>query len=328
MQNLQSLIDLLPKPETQELIPFVPEGETPIWIYWEEFVTQHYQLGRSLETVKSARHGIRVIIRRCGIYSIEQANNTKWLTQVTLDLQAQYDLKGNTRNTYLKNLNTYFIWLEKNEYITENKVRKAPKSTAVFNEQNCLSREQVTLIFEHLRTRQFSSKLERLRTLLFVELLAYTGARPCELLAMQYDSIYQDAGGWIIKIAGRKLKGRIRYYHCPQHLIHKFVSYTETRKGFNRYEDPLFVSMSSFDGWTKSGVDSFFKRLSAEVGFRVSSYAFRRYVATHLNAEGMAIQDIGRHLGHLRTSTTERYIERSGILTRTTSKAMELANQF
>lgn len=328
MKNLHRLLELIPSTELKNLEQLVPAGETPIWKYWAEFVIQHHQLGRSLATIKSARDGIRVIVRKGEVYSIEHANSPKLLTQVTLHLQDKYQLKGSTRNTYIKNLNTYFIWLEKNEYISENKVRKIPKSTITFNEQLCLTRDQVINVFDYLRTRKFGSKLERLRTILFVDVLAYTGARPCELLSMTIDSIYKDAGGWKILIGGKKLKGRSRYYNCPQFIVHNFVSYIKIREESNRIEKALFISISSFNGWTKSGVDSFFKRLSKEVGFRVSSYPFRRYVATHLNAQGVSKQDIGRHLGHLRISTTERYIERSGILTNETSKAMELANRI
>lgn len=327
MPNLRPLTALFPSSELQKLQALVPEGHTPIWKHWEEFVIQHCRLGKSLATIRSVRSGIRVLVRRGEVYSIELANDPKSMTQITLDLQDQYSLRGNTRNTYLKNLNTYFIWLEKNEYIAENKVRKVPKSTAIFHEQTCLDHEKAMHVFAHLRVREFGSTLERLRTILYVELLAYTGARPSELLAMPRDSIYQDRR-WMIRIDGKKLKGRIRYYDCPQYLIHLFLCYQQVREKFGRDEDSLFVSMSSLNGWTKSGVDNFFKRLSVEIGFQVNSYAFRRYVATQLDAQGVPVQDIGRHLGHLRTSTTERYIERSGILTRTTSAAMAFANKF
>lgn len=327
MQKLSTLIELIPKPELQEFESLVPNGETPVWQYWEEFVMQYHQLGRSLATIKSARDGIRAFIRRTEVYSIERINDPKYLTQITLDLQGKYNLQGNTRNSYLKNLNTYFIWLEKNEYINENKVRKAPKSASTFREQTCLSNEQVLKLFEYLRTRPFSSGLERQRTLLYIELLAFTGARPVELLSMTTNAIYKDAENcWKIRIDGRKHKGRPRYYNCPQHISHQFTVYMKTRTELSRFEDALFVSVSSHKGWSKSGVDGFFRRLSAEIGFNISSYPFRRYVATHLNSLGVSVKDIGRHLGHQKTSTTEIYIERSGMLTQTTSSAMATAN--
>ncbi|MFC1811047.1 site-specific integrase, partial [Patescibacteria group bacterium] len=51
------------------------------------------------------------------------------------------------------------------------------------------------------------------------------------------------------------------------------------------------------------------------LGFRVNAYAFRRYVATHLNTKGKDIKDIQQYLGHTRPTTTLRYIERSCVLT-------------
>lgn len=317
------LTELLPTEEIVELEKLISKHEVALWAYWKEFVTQNKRLGKSEKTVESVRNGIRILIRYGQIYSIQKANSPKLMTEVTLRLRESRGVSASTRNTYIKNLNTYFIWLEKNEYIAENKVKKIEKSPETFVEQNCLTAEQIERVFSHLHTRRFSSELERLRSLLYVSVLKHTGARPCELLSMNKNSIYKDKGQWRIKVEGRKLKGRVRYYDCPQFIVHNFEIYLSTREKYSRNESSLFISSSSFNGWTISGVHSFFKKISGELGFQVSSYAFRRFVATYLDAQGIDKVHIARHLGHTRITTTERYIARSGSLTQKTSAAME-----
>ncbi len=58
-----------------------------------------------------------------------------------------------------------------------------------------------------------------------------------------------------------------------------------------------------------------FAKLSEELGFRVTAYSFRRFVATYLNSKGIGLSIIQDHLGHTRASTTKQYIARTGDLT-------------
>lgn len=314
---------LLPCNEVEEVKKFISDGETPVWKYWEEFVDQSRRLGKSSVTVHSVRDGLRTLMRHLNIFTIEQFNQPKVLGGLLLDLQEKRKFSNSTRNTYIKNLNTYFIWLEKNEYIFENKIRKVQKSTEKHKEQPVLTESQIDAVVNHIYSKEYDNELIRYRNLLFVDLLRYTGARPCELLGMTRNCIYREGyRNWIIKIDGHKQKGRIRYYPCPTFIQDSYLTYIDALSRYDRMEVNLFVSISSFGGWTANGLKVFFKRLSEDLGFLVNSYGFRRFVATRLDRERVDIKDISRYLGHTRVTTTERYIERSCALTKNAGGTM------
>ncbi len=74
----------------------------------------------------------------------------------------------------------------------------------------------------------------------------------------------------------------------------------------NRY---FFLANHVGARWTYSGVRKVCEHLGKRLGFRVTSYMFRRLAATQMFANNLPIQDIQHHLGHLRTSTTLRYVQ-------------------
>ncbi|MBI5753669.1 site-specific integrase [Candidatus Peregrinibacteria bacterium] len=159
------------------------------------------------------------------------------------------------------------------------------------------------------------TRLQRLRNIFFIDLLRFTGARPCELLDIQMKDIALEGNTYKLVIRGKKQKGRNRYYHLPSHLRDSYESYVHHRSLSRQNETALFISTSKQGNWTQKGMRGLFRALSKELGFKVIAYGFRRYVATTLNTRGLSMKDIGHFLGHSRASTTERYIERSCALT-------------
>ena len=153
-------------------------------------------------------------------------------------------------------------------------------------------------------------------------MLRFSGIRPCELLDLTTDAIYRENGKWILAISGRKQHARVRYYECPKFIVDSFNRYMQIRTEYQRWETPLFVSMSNKEGWTTSGLQNFFKKISKELGFRVNAYGFRRFVATQMSQNGVARDDMSRFLGHTRFTTTDRYIERSCALTANATSVM------
>lgn len=173
-----------------------------------------------------------------------------------------------------------------------------------------------------MTTRNHSCSLERARNILAIDLLRFTGLRPCELLDLTTSAIYRENGRWILAVHGRKQHARVRYYECPKFIIDSFKHYMALRADYSRWETPLFISMSNKEGWTVSGLQNFFKKLSRELGFRVNAYGFRRFVATAMSEKGVARDDMSRFLGHTRFTTTDLYIERHCRLTLNAGMAM------
>lgn len=310
----EKLKKLFETPLLEEFSKHVNSGETPLWQYWPEFVEKYLRTGKSAVTVARVRDLLRFVIKTLGLYSIEQINNPKILEETLFTYKNSTHISNTTYNTYLKNLNTYFIWLYKHEYIANNNITKIDRCKEDINEQYTLNEDQVKLLVARAHDRR-QARLQRLRNVLFIDLLRFTGARPCELLNIQMKDITLEGETYKLVIRGKKQKGRNRYYHLPSYLRDSYESYIQRRSLFRENETYLFVSTSKQGAWTQKGMRGLFRALSKELGFKVIAYGFRRYVATKLNTNGLSMKDIGHFLGHSRESTTERYIERSCILT-------------
>jgi site-specific recombinase XerD len=309
-----TLLQLLPQEELSKFGTSLLKGDTPLWKYWGEFVESYLAEGRSEVTVSGVRDALGIVLRHMGLYSIEQCNNRKILYDALHRVQASLNYSNSSLNSYRGKIGTYFRWLEDMAYIESNEVKRVRKSKDEINEQYTLSHEQVQALRLHMVSRR-QTKLDRWRNVLFVDLMIFTGARPCELLQLQCRDIVKDGSGYKLIIQGRKQKGRPRPYYLPSHIRDTYEMYVKVRQDLNREESNLFISQSKRTGWTEKGMRGIFKRLSKELGFKVIGYSMRRYTATKLYSEGMSLENIANYLGHTRISTTKRYIERSCFLT-------------
>jgi len=298
-------------------------SETPIWKYWGEYVVKTLVLGKSANTIKSVRDGLNTIMRHTGILTIEHANKPGVLGDALLELQMRRGHKPSTRNTYIKNMNTYFIWLYKNHLIEQNNIARIEKGREAPPDVTGLSLEQVEAAVLHISRRHHCTELERARNILMVDIFRFSGIRPCELLSMKNEDLFQERGQWRMVINGRKQKGRLRYYEIPNFIVHSYQNYMRIREEKKRWETPLFVSMSSQEGWSNSGLQAFFKKISKELGFHITAYSFRRFIASQLSRTGVARDDLSRYLGHTRFTTTDRYIARECYLTQSGTDLMK-----
>jgi len=312
---------LLSDEEIKAISQNVPVNEVPVWFYWSEFVQKHLRTGKSETTIKNVRDVLRLIIRKLGIYTIQQLNTPRLVEDALFSYREKHPIKNNTFNSYRKNLNTYGIWLEKMEYIDCNNIRKIDKCKGEYDENLTLTQEQINAVIVQIRDRK-QSKLERLRNAFFIDLLRFTGARPCELVDLKLKDISKESTGYKLCLQGKKQKGRKRYYDLCTYVIDSFEAYMDFRSIYRENEDYLFVSAYKRVPWTYVGIKNLFASLSEELGYRVNAYSFRRYVATKLNTLDMPLESIRDYLGHTRVATTLRYIERSCALTKECANVM------
>lgn len=54
-----SLLELLPLEFINELLPKIPSHQTPLWMYWREFVEKYLRTGKSEVTVKNVKDVLR-----------------------------------------------------------------------------------------------------------------------------------------------------------------------------------------------------------------------------------------------------------------------------
>lgn len=321
--RVHHLYQLLPQFEVDDFSERLEADHTPLWEHWETFISKSLLLGKRVSTLKGSRDTLRFIIRHTGIVSIEEMNRPGVLDDQLIRLQFERGFGLNTRKTYIKNLNTYFIWLYRNHLIEVNNVGRIERGRERAKEMPPLEKAQINQVLARLATRRCSGALERVRNQLMVDILRFSGIRPCELLDLTTGAIYRDKSRWVLAVEGRKQHARVRYYTCSGFIVDGFKRYMDLRTDYERWDEALFISLSRRgEALTVAGLQNMFKKLSRELGFRVNAYGFRRYVATQLSQSGVDREDMSRFLGHARFSTTDLYIERNCSLTANASAAM------
>lgn len=323
------LYKLLPPKELKLISKHIPTGHTPLWKYWTEFVDDFLDEGGSTHTVSGIRTLLRYLLRNTDIATIESCNNPRRISKLLKEMKNDRHFKNTTRNKYKNVLNTYFRWLEDMEYIDENKVRKVRKSKEESVEVYALTSKQIDEMFMHIYESKQIPFVKR-RNILFFDLLRATGARRCELLALKPSDITyhpktrKHAAYWTMRIHRAKQKGSIDHLALPDWAAESFRNYMEIRNKTRANEELLFVSQSNKGtGLTDKGVTYFLNQLEEDMGYKVTSRAFRTHVATRLMEEGMSIQDISFYLGHKRISTTLRYIRKTHLMHRRCSDVMK-----
>ncbi|MBT4385045.1 site-specific integrase [Candidatus Peregrinibacteria bacterium] len=320
---LRILLTLTEEEEFEELIN--PE-HTPLWECWPNYIRRQEVFQHSLSTTRSVRDTLRMLMRHCGIYSVEDYNDPEVIQDALLELKGNRGFGETTYNSYLKNIKSYLIFLRRNGIIKEVHLDRVEKFKNIIHEQHTQTEEEVIQVLAQLLNRR-QTTLERLRNIFFYKLLILTGARPSELERLKKENIIKQGEKWTIKIRGGKNKPSNRFYYLPSGVKDALIPYMLYRKQLARNEDWLFASQSKRTGWTSKGMRHLLKKLSKELGFTVGLYSTRRYVATKLALAGATDSEIGNHLGHTRLSTTKRYIKQCGALTKkNVDKLSELLN--
>ncbi len=311
-----TLKQLLPEEELSELKSQIPKNETPLWKYWEEFVEDWIDYGKSQRTLESVRSFLRLLIRKTEFKTVEKCNQRKNLKILLKEMKKDRNLKGTTFNKYLGSLITYYRWLEEMEYITDNQVNKIRKFGQKALEVEALEKEQVLEILNYIYTAS-QTAFVRKRNILFFDMLRITGFRRCEVLDLTTDDISQNkrTGVWAVKVRRAKQKGGLDEIFLPQWAVISYQEYMEARNKTRPDEKALFCSQSKKEiGWGEKGVTYFLNQVEKAVGFKVTSKMFRSYAATHLAESGVPLERISLYLGHKNVKTTLKYIKRTGKL--------------
>ncbi len=320
----ESLQELLSDIEKRSLI--VKDGLTPIWEYWNYFIYDYLIVGgRSKATVKNVKDKLRFVLFQVGITSIEEVNDIHTIKWFLGHFNEKRGWSGTTYNSYRKDLNTYFKWLKQLEFIDENKFKKVGKIKEEITEKDCLTNDQVNKLKIFVRESEERTRLEKTRNELFVNILCITGMRTSEAASLNLGSITKEKEGLVLKYKTAKQKGRVQSFYLPEYIEPILNNYLAERKKLGRRGNHLFESLKKGKRWTKSGMQKYFQRLSKTLGFHITVYSIRRYVATYLAHMGADTDDIRKHLGHRKLSTTYTYIQSLPSMTKNTTDILVAA---
>ena len=205
--------------------------------------------------------------------------------------------KKNSSKTTIDNIrrifSSFFSWLEDEDYILKNPVRRIHRVKTgrvvkeVFTDEN----------LEILR-----DNCDKIRDLAMVELLASTGIRVGELVRLNIEDVNFYERECIV--FGKGESERVVYFDART-KIH-LIEYLQTRTD----EDPaLFVSLNNpYKRLGISGVETRLRELGKKCNInKVHPHKFRRTMATNAIDKGMPIEQVQKLLGHVQIDTTMQY---------------------
>ena len=195
-------------------------------------------------------------------------------------------------------ISAIFGWMENQDMITKNPVRKIASKKEIQKPIEYLSPEEMEVL--RLGCRD-------LRDRALIEFLYSTGARVGELPYINRSDI--DFRNGSLMLYGEKDSEYREVYITEQAKVH-LIYYLQSRKDNN---PSLFVHQKSTDGKVKTlkkcGIRETIKRIGkrSEVHRRIYPHLLRHTMATTLRNKDVDIADIQQMLGHKCSTTTTRY---------------------
>lgn len=188
---------------------------------------------------------------------------------------------------------SFFSWLEEEDYITKNPVRRIHRVRADTLVKEIISDESMEVLRD---------SCTEMRDLAMIDMLASTGMRVGELVRMNISDIdFQERQ---CVVFGKGNKERTVYFNART-KIH-LLNYIQSRTDKN---PALFVSLSvPFNRLSISGIEKRLRMLGNKINMaKVHPHKFRRTLATTAIDRGMPIEQVQKLLGHVKIDTTLHY---------------------
>lgn len=208
-----------------------------------------------------------------------------------------------TRNNERNVLCSFFQWLQDEELITVNPMRKIPKIKTRKEQRKAFSAMELEKIRANCRNETETA---------IIEVLISTGCRVSELCGIKLT----DIEGERVTVHGKGNKDRTCYLTAKAQLAIEEYKQTEYfKKRYNLGSEYLFMR-KRFEGneFMKpagtSSIENITKRIGKTAGVsNCHPHRFRRTCATMALERGMPIERVSHMLGHESIETTQVYLD-------------------
>ena len=219
--------------------------------------------------------------------------NTDDLRRYLTEYQIQRKSSRVTIDNIRRILSTFFSWLEDEDYIVKSPVRRIHKVKTAKILKDTYTDEALELMRDTCGS---------LRDLAIIDLLASSGMRVGEMVALNRDDINFNERECVV--FGKGSKERLVYFDART-KIH-LRNYLDSRTDNN---PALFVSLRApYNRLMIGGVESRLRELGCQLNLpKVHPHKFRRTLATSAIDKGMPIEQVQQLLGHQKIDTTMHY---------------------
>lgn len=257
----------------------------------EAFIAAKRIEGCSEKTLTYYRKTIEAMT--AGIGKTPQQITTDDIRQYLTSYQVQRKSSKVTIDNIRRILATFYSWLEDEDYIVKSPVRRIHKVKTAKVIKDTYTDEALELMRDNCGT---------LRDLAIIDLLASSGMRVGEMVALNRDDINFNERECVV--FGKGSKQRLVYFDARTkiHLQNYLDSRTDS--------DPaLFVTLRApFQRLQIGGVEVRLRELGKRLLIpKVHPHKFRRTLATSAIDKGMPIEQVQQLLGHQKIDTTMHY---------------------
>lgn len=259
----------------------------------DEFLKTKKMEGCSIETIKNYYSNLSLILNR--VYKNFEDMQARDIREFLFNYQNEKKIHNSTLDDIRRVLSSFYNFLDEENYIYKNPIKKIHKIKSTQNIKNPFSEEDIILIQDACET----SKERAL-----IDFLYSTGVRVGELIKINITDI--DFNNRELVVFGKGGKERVVYFDTRTkiHLQH----YLQERTDNN---DALFLSNTKTQTRiSKHGVEHLVKQIGERAGVSdCHPHRFRRTLASNLIDKGMPIEQVRVLLGHSKIDTTLIYAQ-------------------
>ena len=247
--------------------------------------------GRSEKTIAYYQSTLEKMLTKINkqVYNITTDEIRKYLYDYRNEKNSSKITIDNMRRIF----SSFFSWLEDEDYILKNPVRRIHKVKTGRVVKEVLTDENLEILRDNC---------EEIRDLAIVEIFISTGIRVGELVRLNIADINFYERECVV--FGKGESERVVYFDART-KIH-LIEYLESRSDEN---PALFVSLNKpYERLGISGVETRLRELGNKCNIpKVHPHKFRRTLATNAIDKGMPIEQVQKLLGHVQIDTTMQY---------------------
>lgn len=263
--------------------------------------------GLSKLTLLAYQADLEKFIHHFNIQSIDNLKSLNYLQiqEYLMCLEEDYELNNYSIHRNLSSLNSFFKWLELEEWIPANPFSLIDRPKIYRQIPEVLSLYEIDQILEQC---DMNDPLG-LRNRAMIELAYSCGLRVSELVEFPYQNYFPEEE--FIRIIGKGNKERL--IPLGQSAIHFIQLYLENvrnhQKPTHGNEGYLFLNRRG-KKLTRNMFFLIIKDLAKNAGIHknISPHTFRHSFATHLIENGADLRAVQEMLGHSSITTTEIYL--------------------
>ncbi len=232
------------------------------------------------------------------------------ITQQTIESwifegKIQKNWEAKTIKNRLQALKSFGDWLVKNNYLTENPLRKISSPSIPKKIPQHLTQEQATEVLDWVKNFPFDYKFERTRAIAIIATFIYTGIRLQELKNLKLQDVDLKARMLFVN-AGKGKKDRFVPLH-PR-LIEILEQYLADRQRLKKTCPYFFAAMRADARMGEAVIKRLVERVRKKSGIHFYPHLLRHTFAVLMLESGSNLFTLSQMMGHSDIKTTTIYL--------------------